>query len=80
VFEVGTVGGDGFSFEQLVASLDDAADVGGWTVLMFHGVGPSEHELHVEEAVHRRFLDHLANREDLWVAPFRDVAGSLLAT
>ena len=65
-----------FSFAQpsladLISYCQSALKTGGWTVLMFHGVGGPSHT--TERHIHQALLDYLIKNK-YWVAPLRDVA------
>ena len=72
-----TTDGDGRTADAILADVDAAAAAGGWLVLMFHGVGPANHRLHIAVEEHERLLDALAARDDLHVAPVTAIAESL---
>ncbi len=59
------------SLSSLVDYCNNALSTGGWTVLMFHGVGGPTHITRRE--IHQELLDFLLSNE-IWVAPLRDVA------
>lgn len=56
----------------LTAVVDGAVSRGEWLALGFHGVGGDW--LITDAAVHEAFLESLAARKDVWVAPFGEVA------
>ena len=62
---------DGSFFPPL---LESSLAVGGWLVLMFHGVGGPSHETPPE--VHRGIIQAL-KAGPFWVAPIRDVANHI---
>jgi len=74
MFDVGTTQIDGHSVEQLQKIVDAARVCGGWVVLTAHGVGPADHELYVDQAVHSSFVGWLRSQSDVWVATFIDAA------
>ena len=74
LFDVGTRQIDGQSVAQLKKIVDEARVRNGWAVLTAHGVGPSDHELYVDEEVHWSFVRWLRSQTDVWVATFIDVA------
>lgn len=58
--------------EELTGRVDTIVEKGEWLVLGFHGVGGDW--LVTEEEAHRALLKNLAERSDVWVAPFGEVA------
>jgi peptidoglycan-N-acetylglucosamine deacetylase len=76
--ELGGLGhfrGDGMSFADLREQLETAMEVGGWIIYMFHGVGSSEHRLHILPEEHARLVEYLGQNQDrIWTAPMVDVA------
>jgi len=77
---VGCIGADGKSLDELIAIVESARTVGGWAVLCAHGVGPESHSLHLDINVHESFVAWLAQqRASVWTAPFRDVAASVFS-
>ena len=80
LMNVGCFGVDGWSLAELTELVDRAGAMGGWAVLMIHGVGEGTHHMYVDSEVHRRFIALLAERRaTTWVAPFIEVAGYLRA-
>ncbi len=76
--ELGHFSGDGKTFEELRALVEQAFDCGGWLILMFHGVGNAEHSLHIDPEEHAKFLHYLGNeRQKVWTAPLVDVAETI---
>jgi len=76
---LGTIGGDGKSFEQLRALVEQAEQQGGWLILTCHGVGKGTHGLFVETNQHAVLVDYLAaNRERIWTAPVLEIARHFL--
>lgn len=70
----------GFSnpaLSDLIGYCEEALNKGGWTVLMFHGVGGPSHT--TERGVHQALLDYLLTNP-YWVAPVRDVASYIADT
>lgn len=68
------VSGYGFDHpasDELIGYCKAAFEIGGWTVLVFHGVGGSH--LKTELDVHTKLLEYLLSKR-FWVAPFRDIA------
>ncbi|HSH77891.1 MAG TPA: polysaccharide deacetylase family protein [Herpetosiphonaceae bacterium] len=80
LMNVGCFGVDGWSLAELTGLVDHAAAMGGWAVLMIHGVGVGTHDMYLDSEVHRQFIALLAERRTTtWVAPFIEVAGYLRA-
>lgn len=66
----------GFSnptLEDLTGYCRNALDSGGWTVLMFHGVGRPPTRNGTDATVHRQILDYL-QQQRYWIRPLREVA------
>jgi hypothetical protein len=74
LLDLGCVSGDGRSLSELQALVAEAREQRGWLVLMMHGVGADSHDLHVDHAVHQRFIAWLAGQPSVWVAPVREIA------
>ena len=75
---LGTLGGDGMSLDALKGLVDMAVTRGHWIILTFHRIAEEEGRLTVAESIHTSLLKHCADLgSDLWVAPVRDVIGSL---
>lgn len=75
LMNVGCISADGRSLSALIEIVEQAQAVGGWVVLVMHGVGSDTHEYHIDPLVHQQFLAWLAaQRQTVWTAPFRDVA------
>jgi hypothetical protein len=75
---LGHYSGDGRSFEQLSAEIEDGCRSGGWSIYMFHGVGAGTHDLFVAEDEHRKLVEWLdRQRARVWTAPVVDVASHL---
>ena len=71
---VGAVGVNGQNGEQLIALVQKAMQSHSMLVFLFHGVG-GEHSLNVSLTAHRQLLQFLhQHRQQLWVAPFLEVA------
>lgn len=59
--------------KALIKEAETAEAKGGWAVFLFHGVGGDY--LTVPSEAHQKFIDYLkAKPDDVWVAPFREVA------
>ena len=77
-FNLGTLGIDGKSFDELKPVLEDLAATGGWMIFTLHGVGPRDHRLNLAEPAHRLLVEWLSARRDrVTTAPVRDVAARL---
>jgi peptidoglycan/xylan/chitin deacetylase (PgdA/CDA1 family) len=75
LYQVGCCGIDGLNFEQIQENIQSAREMGGWVVLMIHGIGEETHPLHVDRAVHENLIRYLAKeQDDVWVDPFITVA------
>lgn len=63
------------ALEDIQETIQRAAEIGGWTVFMIHGVGEGTHTLYMEKPTHEKLLAWLpANQADIWTAPFIEVA------
>jgi len=62
----------------LVELVDAAVRQGGWLVLVFHGVGGDY--LSVTAQAHETLLKNLADRDDVWTAPFGTVGRHVAAS
>ncbi|MCD6286978.1 MAG: polysaccharide deacetylase family protein [Anaerolineae bacterium] len=72
---LGHFSGDGLTFEAIKAEIENAAEIGGWSVWMMHGVGPDTHRLYIEPAEHEKLVQWLGtNKELVWTAPLVKVA------
>ena len=77
---LGHFSGDGKTFAQLRAEIEDARARGGWIIYMFHGVGKGTHKLLIEDDEHRALVEWLGKeRGSIWTAPLVDVARHLKA-
>ena len=66
------------SMDCLKGLVDMAVTRGHWIILTFHGVAETEGRLTIAESTHNAQLNHCkAHGSDLWVAPVRDVMGTL---
>jgi sialate O-acetylesterase len=75
--EVGALAVDGQSAEELIAEVKKARAEGGLLVFLFHGVG-GEHSMNVSLEAHNKLVSYLAaNKDEIWVAPMVEVAGSM---
>ncbi|HYF50575.1 MAG TPA: polysaccharide deacetylase family protein [Planctomycetota bacterium] len=75
LMQIGQLGGDGRSFEDIRKMIEEARETGGWANMLFHGVGKGSHALYIDEAEHEKLLAWLAqNREMIWTAPAVEIA------
>ena len=77
LMQVGHFGADkqNMSLEDIQETIRRAAEMGGWTVFMIHGVGEGTHSLYMEKTDHEKLVNWLAaNKADIWTAPFIEVA------
>jgi len=63
------------TLEQMIGYCEAALRTGGWTVLMFHGIGGPSHT--TERHIHAALLDYLT-ANPYWVAPVREVVRDIL--
>jgi peptidoglycan/xylan/chitin deacetylase (PgdA/CDA1 family) len=54
---------------------EQAAKLGGWAVIVFHGIG--DQWLTTDRVVHQQLIAHLQDKR-FWVAPLRDVAKHIM--
>jgi len=74
---------------ELIAHVDQAIAAGGWTVFIFHGVGPEDMSCDINtfnldacalnylctpDASHQELITYLAGKPEVWTAPFKEVA------
>ena len=72
---LGHFSGDGLTFEAIKAEIESAAEIGGWTVWMMHGVGADTHGLYIEPAEHEKLVQWLGTHKELvWTAPLVKIA------
>jgi hypothetical protein len=77
---LGHFSGDGKTFKQLRAEIEDARARGAWIIYMFHGVGKGTHKLFVDDEEHRALVEWLGKeRASIWTAPLVEVAQHLKA-
>jgi hypothetical protein len=74
LLDIGCIHIDGLSFDDLRDLIETTWDCSGWALLMLHGIGPSTHNLFLDEGVHERFIAWLANQHSIWTAPVRTIA------
>jgi peptidoglycan/xylan/chitin deacetylase (PgdA/CDA1 family) len=81
---------------EMIAHVDEAIAAGGWTVFIFHGVGPEDKSCDINVFdlnacalnylttpldAHQQLIDYLASKQsDVWVATFKDVAQHIAAS
>jgi sialate O-acetylesterase len=65
---------DGLSLAALIEAVKTTRERGGWLIPVFHGIGPGTHHLFSEPSTLDGLLDHLAARDDIWVAPVVEIA------
>lgn len=65
----------GKEVEPFIEYCERAANLRGWGVIAFHGVG--DQWFPIERDVHQRLLEHLQDKR-FWVAPVREVARQIL--
>jgi len=66
---LGHLGGDRWSFERMRGHIEQAMDIGGWVIFMFHGIGPGEHAYFIEGVEHDRLIGYLDKRRTtIWTA------------
>ncbi len=77
---LGHYSGDGKTFEQLRAEIEQARERGGWIIYMFHGVGQGTHSLFIDDQEHRKLIEWLdRERASIWTAPVVEIARHLKA-
>jgi peptidoglycan-N-acetylglucosamine deacetylase len=77
---LGHYSGDGKTFAQLRAEIEQARVNSEWIIYMFHGVGEGTHALFIPEEEHRQLVEWLAtSRSAIWTAPIVEVATRLKA-
>lgn len=70
MLRIGGFDGQGAAAQPNIARCEAALATGGWTVLIFHGIGGPSHTF--ARAAHQELLAHLQAR-DYWVAPVKTV-------
>ena len=65
----------GISADSLIAYVQEAVEKGGLAIIVFHGVGGDY--LTVEADEHKKLLDFLASRPDIWVGTFSEVLNAI---
>jgi peptidoglycan/xylan/chitin deacetylase (PgdA/CDA1 family) len=65
----------GQEVEPFIDYCEEAVQLGGWAVIVFHGIG--DNWLPTERVVHQKLIEYLHDKR-FWVAPVRDVARYIL--
>ncbi len=65
----------GISADSLIAYVQEAVEKGGLAIIVFHGVGGDY--LTVDADEHKKLLDFLASRPDIWVGTFSEVLNAI---
>lgn len=65
----------GQEVEPFIEYCEQAVRLGGWAVIVFHGIG--DEWLTTDRAVHQKLIAHLQDKR-FWVAPVREVARYIL--
>ena len=77
LYNVRTYVANGQSAEEMIAWVRAAAEENALVTILFHGVG-GDHNLNVDTAAHRAFLEYLyAHQDELWVTTMLDMAAHL---
>ncbi len=77
-YQLGHFGADGRQADEICQEIEEAIEVGGWIIYMFHGIGEGTHKLYMEPEEHAKVLEWIAARQkELWCAPVVDVATHL---
>lgn len=72
---LGTVSGDGQSFDQWREQIEQAVGQGMWLIFCFHGVGEETHKLFSVPGEQEKLYAWLTDRrEQIWTAPVREIA------
>lgn len=80
IYQLGHYSGDGRTFDDLKALIEQAMELGGWIIFMFHGVGKGTHGLFIDQAEHDELIDWIGkNSEAIWSRPLIEVAEHLRA-
>ncbi|MCF7688851.1 MAG: polysaccharide deacetylase family protein [Cephaloticoccus sp.] len=70
MLRIGGFVGQGADARPVIKHCEAAHAIGGWTVLIFHGIGGPTHTF--ERAAHQEVVAHL-RAQDYWVAPLKTV-------
>ncbi len=77
LMQVGHFGADKqhMALDEIIQTIERAAQTGGWAVFMTHGVGEGTHSMYMEKSDHEKLVAWLAaNKARVWTAPFIDVS------
>lgn len=74
LLNVGCISADGRTLDELQAIVEATRQLGGWAILMIHGVGPESHILHLNRDVHQQCIAWLAGQSAIWTAPVIEIA------
>ncbi len=78
LWDLGSVHGDQHTFTQLRAEVEALAQRGGWIIYTFHCVGAGTHNLFIDWAEHRAFVEWLGQvQQRIWTAPMIAVVKAL---
>jgi sialate O-acetylesterase len=76
--KLGHFSGDDKRFEELQEYIEQCAQMNGWIILMFHGVGKGTHGLFIDSEEHTKLVNYLAdNSKHIWTASMLRVAKHL---
>jgi len=76
--ELNHFNGDGRTSEDIQLDIERAAEINGWIIFMFHGVGEGTHNGFIETDEHAQLIDFLAENSDrIWTASMVNVANHL---
>jgi peptidoglycan/xylan/chitin deacetylase (PgdA/CDA1 family) len=67
----------GREVKPFIEYCEQAAQSGGWGVIVFHGIG--DQWLPTDRAVHQQLIEHLQDRR-FWVAPVKEVARYIISS
>jgi hypothetical protein len=71
---LGSVWGDRHTFSELRGEVERLLPAGGWIIYTFHGVGLGTHNLYIDHAEHRQFVDWLSqNQSRIYTARMIDI-------
>ncbi len=75
---LGTLPCDSYDISQILPAIEQCIERGHWLILTFHHIEQERDRLVFPAAEHEELLEFCARyREDLWVAPVRDVVATL---
>lgn len=67
--------GDGRTAQSIVSEISETVSLGGWYIIMIHGVGKGTHSWHIDSVEHEYLVSHLSDILDtVWIAPVLEVA------